>query len=557
MSQFEKRELTTNEISDIFSFIPINKGIPLDIELERINRIKQNMTKQLIRKKIYIKLIPKLKEILSQMYFRARVHPGESVGTLGATYIGEIQTQLTLNTFHFAGLSTFSVGAGVPRFLEILNISKNMKQPSITLQFKNSSKVEDKYRLTRRLKEITLTNLISEKPEIYYCRKLSNEEEVWYNTYYTIYDSTIHDEEDKFLWSIRFNISTNKLYEYSLSLHDIVNKIQRFRDLYCVCSPDNIGIIDVFPDISELIVPELEDENGNNKTPHIYEENKAYHYIIDFVIPSLLNHKVSAIDNIKEVHFRYDKNDWICETDGSNLRELFTIDFLDHEKLITNDIIETYNVLGVEAARTVIINEITKILSFGGYINPAWIRVLADTMTQDGKLSSVNRHGVSSDIDTLASASNEIPFEHLVNSIGKEDQLKCISSNVMLGKLGNMGTGMFKLLVDDKCVREDKKDDREDLMKCLDKDFVSPIKKDVVKNERNERKEEKKYKKTVKDIVVEKKVLNINTNRKKRSPGSDIGKEFSSDDNSPSSGMVSSPDCKNVKKNNRKRNIFS
>lgn len=549
-SKFEKRCLSESEILNLLSFIPFNKGIPYEIEKERINRIKQNIITQFKGKEVYIATLPKLKQQMEKMFHKARIHPGESVGTLVATFIGEIQMQLTLNTFHFTGLSTFSVAAGVPRFLELLDISKNPKQPSATLVFIDDISINDKYGLSRKLKEIVLKDIVS-NIDVKFYRKFSEEEIDWYDMYFALYDKSIEtiwdecgydwrknkeDEEEKkeeldnqFSWSIRIHISTTKLYTYSLTLRDVVNKIQTFRDIYCVCSPDNIGIIDIYPDSSNIITPENIDENDMNLTPHITDDNKMIHYINDFVIPYLLNFKISGIDEIKEIHFRKEGENWISETEGSNLRELFNVPFLDWTKTTCNNPIEIFNVLGIEAARIILFREINKILSFGGFIVPSCIWLLVDAMTFGGKLSPVNRYGAELNLDPFASASNEMPFDNLINAIGKTDSLKCISSAITVGSLGYMGTGnMFKLFTDNKSLMPTKQS--YNLLECLDKNF--------------KRKKEKDKNKM--SIIIPSKLKKSPTNSKKKSPlrsprSGNISDEFSSETDSPNSSPSISP----------------
>jgi DNA-directed RNA polymerase II subunit RPB1 len=562
-----KRCLSENEILDLLSFIPVNKGIPYEIEKERINRIKQNIVKQFKDKEVYIAILPKLKKEMERMFHKARLHPGESIGTLVATFIGEIQMQLTLSAFHFTGLSTFSVAAGVPRFLEILDVCKNQKQPSATLVFVEDYNVNIKYSLSRKLKEIVLKDIVSDIDVKFY-RKFTEEEIDWYDMYFMLYDKTIEDawtesgydwrkndekenegddeKEEKeeidnsFAWSIRIYVSTTKLYTYSMTLRDVVNKIQTFRDIYCVCSPDNIGIIDIYPDSSNVITPELVNENDINLTPHITDDNKMYHYINDFVIPYLFNFKISGIDDIKEVHFRKEGDKWISETEGSNLRELFNVEFLDWTKTICNNPIEIFNVLGIEAARTILIKEITNILLFGGFIVPSCIWLLADAMTFGGKLSPVNRYGAELNLDPFALASNEMPFDNLVNAIGKTDTLKCISSAITTGNLGYMGTGMFKLFTNNKTFSPSVKE-KYNLLECLDKNF----KKEEKKNEKNEKRRE------ISIIIDKSKKMKSPKKSPRKSPKSgNISDEFSSETESPNSAS-SSPMVRGKKKRSK------
>jgi DNA-directed RNA polymerase II subunit RPB1 len=467
--------LSRKQVLSLLDFIVPFKCIPEEIENARIDRIKENMILQFSNCSLYIEILTELKELLKKMYFKSLIQAGESIGTLSATYLGELQTQLILNSFHFSGLSTFSIRLGVPRMLEIMDLTKNMKQTISSIVFKPNFSIEDKYRISKTLKEVYLGELLCSPPDVQYFRKLSKSESKWYNIYYDLYCSYVRDNEDDLGWSIRLQFDKNKLYEYQLSLYQIANRIEIFRDLYCVFSPDNIGIIDVYPDTSLAQVPSDPDMS------HINEDNKVYFYIQSTIIPYLENFKIQGIDNIKEIHFQKDGPNWIIQSEGSNLLELFAHSDLDYTQIITNDIRETYRVLGIEAARILIIRELTNITKSSGFIVPCHIQTLADSMTHYGKLTSVSRHGTDIETDPLAMASNETPFDILINSIGKKDDGRCISSSIILGKLSEtIGTGCFDLILDnDKLLKGDKV--TYNLLECLDRKFKTPKKKPILK----------------------------------------------------------------------------
>lgn len=548
-----KRLLTNDEINEILTeIVEVNLAIPEEIEKARIERIRLSLIKQFSNLPVYPEVIPVLKKEMKKMYINAMINPGESVGTLAATFIGEIQTQMTLNTFHFAGLSTFSIAKGVPRVLEILNVTKNIKQPSVTLTFNKNGDNEEydvktKYKLSRQLKSIFLSDLMIENNinDIEYYRKLTDLETEWYNLYFDFYCSEIKDDWEsdggKFTWSVRLKFDIKKLYEYSITLLEIASSIELFRDLYCVVSPDGVGIIDIYPDISEITLPNITDSDGNDLCPHIIEENKAYFYIIDTIIPFLDNFKIRGIDNIDEIHFRQEGSDWIVQTEGSNLRDLFNNanDILDYTKLISTDVWETYQILGIEAARTLIIKELINLLEFGGYINPTWLRMVADCMTHYGKLTSINRHGTATDTDPFAIASNEMPFDTLIGSIDKIDNLECVSSTILTGKLCKLGTGSFDVLLNTDLIKGDEKDgkyEKYDLLKCLERGGKEQVKK----------KEEKEEKEKIDEENQE--------NDLKISTSPNFENEFSSD--SDGSDLTLSPVVKSDKSIKKKRVIF-
>lgn len=453
-----KRLLTQEEIDGILSFVKINKSVPLEISQSNVDRIKSNITEQLKNVEIYPEIIPRFKDELEKAYYKALIDAGEMVGILGATFMAEIVTQLTLNTFHFAGLSSFSISLGVPRLQELLNASKEIKQPSMTLYLKeeknNNLLSEKEYRICKEIEEVELFDLLDlkylqnyeetntefciVKPEISYYRKLNDIDQEWYNMYYELYDDSV--KKNKYAWSIRLIFDKDKLYSKNITLMEIVKKIQIFRDLYCVSSPDVIGIIDVYIDTTNVDVPTNKD--------WINEGNKNYYYIETVVIPNLMEILVKGIDNVKMVYFSKTDNKWIKETDGSNLLELFNYEQFDFTRTISNDIWEVYNIFGIEACRSVLLLEFKKIISFGGFIFPCHIENLCNAMTHTGIITSVSRYGIDKDESgPLTTASNEIAFSCLVESgvKNKIEYIDGVSASVITGQFANIGTNFFDI----------------------------------------------------------------------------------------------------------------
>src|SRR3989338_6658432 len=108
----------------------------------------------------------KLRKILDTVveeYNNARVHPGESVGIISAESIGEPGTQMTLNTFHFAGVMEMNVTLGLPRIIEILDGRKELQTPSMEIYLKQPySKGKDIKEFALVLKETKLNDIALE-----------------------------------------------------------------------------------------------------------------------------------------------------------------------------------------------------------------------------------------------------------------------------------------------------------------------------------------------------------------------------------------------------------
>ncbi len=179
----------------------------------------------------------------------------------------------------------------------------------------------------------------------------------------------------------------------------------------------------------------------------------------------LMNVKIKGVENITNIvmseeaipvlkNGEYEtEKEWILETDGTNLIQMMSEDMIDFQKTSSNDINEIYHCLGVEAARTKLIEEITDLIEYdGSYINSRHIELLADTMTFSGVLISINRQGINrGDIGPLAKCSFEDTTDQLIKSsvFGERDRLLGVSSNIMMGQNINAGTNNCEILLDE------------------------------------------------------------------------------------------------------------
>jgi DNA-directed RNA polymerase II subunit RPB1 len=158
-------------------------------------------------------------------------------------------------------------------------------------------------------------------------------------------------------------------------------------------------------------------------------------------------------DNVVEHNGTYKKQDiWVLDTVGTNLLDVLGLDYIDNQRTISNDIIEIYNILGIEAARQVIYNELADVVEFDGtYINSHNYSVLVDRMTFTHKLISIFRHGINNDnIGPIAKASFEETPEMFLKAArhAELDTLRGISANVMCGQEGLFGTSSFQVILD-------------------------------------------------------------------------------------------------------------
>jgi len=213
-----------------------------------------------------------------------------------------------------------------------------------------------------------------------------------------------------------------------------------------VASPDNIGIVDIYIDFSQIKLKKKEEEDTEHLEP--FKEGICLRNII---LPCVMDILVSGIQGIEQIFIREDKGEWIIDTQGSNLMAVFTNDLLDETRCQCSDIWEIRKLLGIEATRQFIINEFYKVLSVSGAsVGRRHIELLADSMTFQGKINSVNRYGIDrNETGPLAKASFEESVSNFfIAAVNNEKDEMGVSSSIMAGKMAEFGTGYFDLVLD-------------------------------------------------------------------------------------------------------------
>ncbi len=452
-SSMPKRLLTSEEIDHICSMIPLNRSIPEETAISIRDGVISSIKSQFTDLYIYPELIPSLYTIIEEQYHTTLLQAGEMVGVQAATSIGEPVSQMTLNAFHFSGISSVGIASGVPRVEEIMNASKKQKSYGMTLYTKEKMDIRT---IRRKMMHDIVETYVSSLMDYYEVTYIGSfddlpaSEKGWYGLYFAMFsEELVVDGELSLHWRMRIHLDRTKMYIHSMSCTDIALKIEdSYRDLYAVASPDNIGIVDVYIDFSQMKLKKKEEED---LTPfHHVKDSLCLHNII---IPYILDIQIGGIAGIDDIFIRKDKDEWVVDTQGSNFSALFYHDWLDIKRCTSSDIWEVRRLLGVEATRQFIINEFYKVLAVSGAsVGRRHIELLADSMTFQGKINSVNRYGIDrNETGPLAKAS----FEESVNNFfiaavnGETDDMG-VSSSVMAGKLATFGTGGFDVLIDTK-----------------------------------------------------------------------------------------------------------
>ncbi len=339
-----------------------------------------------------------LEEIIKnarQAYTNAMVEPGEAVGTVAAQSIGEPGTQMTLRTFHYAGVAELNVTLGLPRIIEIIDARKTPSAPLMTIFLKEKfGKSKEKAREFAQKIELT-----------------------------TVEDVALQTETD--LINIMFVITLNRsrLQRRGLTPTKVASSI---KDTFK---------IDVGVDGYKLRM--------KPSTATLSELRRLATKVR--ILP------LHGIKGITRVVVKMEKDEYVVYTEGSNLAEVLAMPEVDRARTMTNNIREIGEVLGIEAARNSIINEAVKTLEEQGLeVDLRHMMLAADMMTTSGEVRQVGRHGISGEkASVLARASFEITTKHLVDACvhGERDRLNGIIENVIAGQPIPLGTGSVELVM--------------------------------------------------------------------------------------------------------------
>jgi DNA-directed RNA polymerase beta' subunit len=433
-----KRHLTNAEITDILSGIQIYGNLPKDIKHSTRFNMTYQLKKQLQTVEIYPEMIGELKKSISERYHRSLVQAGEAVGIITAQSIGERQTQMTLNSFHSAGLAIATVVTGVPRFTELLGITKNPKSIIYTIHPKDVfTNVSDlRKTVTNDFVQILLKDLIMEKTIIQ-----NKKEEIWYKPFCVLYDIDITHE-----YCLSLQLSKEILYRYKIDLKMICDTISdKYGDIMCIYSPNEFAQIDVYVNTHEI---ELEQD-----VAFINQHNFIQVYMEDVIIPKLEAIHICGVEGVKQIFFQKDSNKhWFLSTDGGNLVQFLNIPYIDKFRIMSNNVWDIYQLLGIEAARRFLIDEFINVVSSDGtYINKCHVMLLVDIMTNTGELKPVSRYGTTrSDTGIISKASFEESIENFINAgfFTETEHITGVSSSIMCGREPQMGTGIVDVIPD-------------------------------------------------------------------------------------------------------------
>ncbi|XP_014483548.1 PREDICTED: DNA-directed RNA polymerase II subunit RPB1 [Dinoponera quadriceps] len=404
---------------------------------------------------------------------QAQVSPGEMVGALAAQSLGEPATQMTLNTFHFAGVSSKNVTLGVPRLKEIINISKKPKAPSLTVFLTGAAArdAEKAKNVLCRLEHTTLKK-VTANTAIYYDPDPQNtviaEDQEFVNVYYEMPD---FDPTKISPWLLRIELDRKRMTDKKLTMEQIAEKINAGfgDDLNCIFNDDNAEKL-----VLRIRIMNSDDNKFQETDEEPMDKMEDDMFLRCIEANMLSDMTLQGIEAIGKVYMHLPQTDskkrivitetgefkaiaeWLLETDGTSLMKVLSERDVDPVRTFSNDICEIFQVLGIEAVRKSVEKEMNAVLQFYGlYVNYRHLALLCDVMTAKGHLMAITRHGINrQDTGALMRCSFEETVDVLLDaaSHAEVDPMRGVSENIIMGQLPRIGTGCFDLLLDaEKC----------------------------------------------------------------------------------------------------------
>lgn len=492
-----QQQINANSIVDI---TPLEAFEMIENTYSKLEKIRCAPPTLLFKTLFYFNLSPKellvvkrfnraaltilLEDILVN-YKRAIVAPGEMVGMIAAQSIGEPTTQMTLNTFHFAGVSSKSnVTRGVPRIEEILSLSPEPKNPSLTIYMKPEEQTDrEKAQSIMYMLEHTKMEEIVKSIDICFdpddLNTLIGEDETTmeqFQSFEQMVDECMEKSvepqtNEKSKWILRMEMDSEIMLEKNITMDDVNFTLKNSYgdEVACVYSDYNADKL-VFRIRMNTVVNKAEKMGvtpiGQNKSKvNPLDQSDQIYILKNFQDQILHNIVIRGVKNINKVILRkikdnlvetsgvYKKQDiWVLDTIGTNILDVLALDYIDAKRTFSNDIVEIYEIFGIEAARQTIYNELAEVIEFDGtYINYHHMAMLCDRMTFTNKMISIFRHGINNDnIGPIAKASfEETPEQFLKAARHAElDIMRGVSANVMCGQEGLFGTNAFQVVLD-------------------------------------------------------------------------------------------------------------
>ncbi|GJP56565.1 hypothetical protein CLOM_g15621 [Closterium sp. NIES-68] len=341
-------------------------------------------------------------------YQSKRMEPGTAVGAIGAQSIGEPGTQMTLKTFHFAGVASMNVTLGVPRIKEIINAAKNISTPIVTVKLETDNDVKAARIVKGRIEKTTLGEVVRSMKTVL--------------------------TPSQAMLSIRLDMHRISALQLDITAYTVADAITTASRLRMKLKAQHIRVVSA----DKLLVYSPEQDrrqllfslhNLRNKLPQVIVKG----------IPSVERAVINDLGGGK----------YNLLVEGTNFGAVLGVTGVDGCKTKSNHVMEVETVLGIEAARHCIMHEINYTMgSHGMTIDPRHMMLLADVMTYKGEILGITRFGIAKMKDSvLMLASFEKTTDHLFDAAvhGRKDEIEGVSECIIMGIPMPVGTGLFKI----------------------------------------------------------------------------------------------------------------
>jgi DNA-directed RNA polymerase subunit A' len=353
-----------------------------------MDELKQNLAKAKLSRTGVEKAI----KLTVEQYKRALMEPGEAVGIVAAQSIGEPGTQMTLRTFHYAGVREQNVTLGLPRLIEIVDARRIPSTPIMTIYLAEEHRKsrESTVKIARNIIYTTLEDLAE-----------------------TVYEDPMHEE-------IVVELNKTMMEDREVTLQELKDKLQ-IQNCTIKITGKNIHIK---PKKAETL-------------KKLLDKVSSFH--------------IKGVPGIKRVLVTEEHGEWVIRTDGSNLPKVLEVSGIDTSRTTTNNVHEIAKTLGIEAAKNALIHEAKGVLEDQGLdVDIRHVMLVADMMISTGEVQQIGRHGISGKKSSvLARAAFEITVPNIVDAAikGESDPLAGVTENVIVGQSIPIGTGLVELFM--------------------------------------------------------------------------------------------------------------
>ena len=433
-------------------------------------RYSMSPMKMIVRDRFTESAFDVLCEMLVTKNWQAWVQPGEQVGIIAAQSIGEPSTQMTLNTFHLAGVASKSnVTRGVPRLKELLKVTQNPKAISLTIPLKKEYRnSKAKAREVSQELELTLLRDMTLKTAIYFDPKDSEtvlKEDRELLAFFRMFEVVEEPQAQADAWSkyiLRLELNRQAMFDKNITMDDILFVLRRRfeEEVQMVYSDFNSQKLVMRIRLSKESLATSHSDPSSLDALSSYKkfQNKLLNAVIIRGLPGIKAatfRKGSERLRYVEESGKYETSEeYILDTDGSNFLEVMNHPAVDATRVTSTHVHDIYSVLGIEATRHILYTEITTLFE-DGQINYRHLGLLVDVMTRAGRLMSVDRYGINKlDIGPLAKASFEETERILLKAavFGEIDPITGVSANIMTGQPIRGGTAFSDILLDEGAV---------------------------------------------------------------------------------------------------------